>query len=85
MPRENLAARMLTENAAGLVVPPGDSDGFAVAVQSLLDAPHRRTAMGDAARAYAEMHFAIEPICNRFEAVLRRVRGIDPVKREAYA
>jgi colanic acid biosynthesis glycosyl transferase WcaI len=85
MPAENLAARLLTENGAGVVVPSGDPDRFAVAVQSLLDAPGRRSAMGNAARAYAEAHFAIEPICDRFEAILRRVRGIDPIKREAYA
>jgi glycosyltransferase involved in cell wall biosynthesis len=85
MPRDNLAARLLTENGAGLVVPPGDADAFSLAVETLLDAPYRRTAMGEAARAYAEAHFAIEPICDRFEAVLHRVRGIDPAKHEAYA
>lgn len=85
IPRENLAARQLTETGAGLVVAPGDRDAFAGAVASLLDEPLRRVAMGKAARAYAEANFAIEPICDRFEAIFRRVRGIDPAKRVAYA
>jgi glycosyltransferase involved in cell wall biosynthesis len=85
MPRDNLAARQLSETGAGLVVPPGDPDAFALAVSSLLDEPRRRTAMGNAGREYAEAHFAIEPICDRFEAIFRRVRGIDPAKRVAYA
>jgi glycosyltransferase involved in cell wall biosynthesis len=43
----------------GLLVPPGDVDGLAVAVVELLSSPARRAAFGTAARAVAEERFDV--------------------------
>jgi glycosyltransferase involved in cell wall biosynthesis len=72
MPAENLAARLLADHDAGVVVPPGRPEAFAEAAARLVADPARRSRMGDNARAYAAAHFAIDRICDRFEGVLRR-------------
>ena len=72
VPPENLAARLVEENEAGLVVPPLDADGFVEAAVLLLDDPERRRELGGNARAYAEAAFAIEPIADAFEHVLEK-------------
>jgi glycosyltransferase involved in cell wall biosynthesis len=75
MPAENLAARIITREQAGAVVSPKDTDGFVAAAQALLDAPDRRAVLGANARRYAERTFDIEPIADRFEAVLQAARA----------
>ena len=70
VPPENLAARLVRDHEAGLVVPPSDTDGFAEAVVALADDPARRHRLGGNARAYAEETFRIEPIADAFEHVL---------------
>ena len=70
VPPENLAARLVLEHGAGLVVPPTDVRGFVEAVASLVDDPARRQELGCNARAYAERAFPIEPIADAFERVL---------------
>jgi len=70
IPTENLAARTIGRAGAGIVLPPGDRDGFASAVRQLLDDAPRRAAMGAAARRYAEETFDIDRITDEFEAVL---------------
>ena len=72
VPPENLAARIVAREEAGLVVAPGDLDGFVAAARRLLEAPEARAAMGANARRYAEAAFDIESITDRFEAVLTR-------------
>jgi glycosyltransferase involved in cell wall biosynthesis len=71
IPRSNLGARIVQEAGAGSVVEPGDREGFVNAAQGLIADPTRRAVAGRAARAYAEQAFDIEPITDRFEAVLR--------------
>ena len=73
MPPENLAARIVQREKAGITVPPDDVDGFVAGGLRLLDNAGTRHAMGAAARAYAERAFAIDAITDRFEALLRRV------------
>ena len=70
MPRENLAARLIERARAGVVVSPGDHDGFAAAAVSLLADPERRQAMSRQARDYAETAFDVERIADRIEAIL---------------
>ncbi|MDX1419152.1 MAG: glycosyltransferase family 4 protein [Rubricoccaceae bacterium] len=72
VPPENLAARIVTREGAGLVVGPDDADGFVASARRLLDAPETRERMGASARRYAEAAFDIGAITDRFEAVLTR-------------
>ena len=71
VPPENLAARIVAREGAGVVVPPGDADAFVRAVLGLLADPTRRASMGTAGRAYAERAFDLDAITDRFEEVLR--------------
>lgn len=72
VPPENLAARLVREHEAGLVVPPSDVGGFVEAAAALLDDAPQRHALGCNARAYAEAAFRIEPIADAFERVLEQ-------------
>lgn len=70
IPQENLSARIIEENSAGLVVDPRDPAAFVQAADELASSPSLRLKMGLAARNYAETHFDIEKICDRFEQLL---------------
>ncbi len=70
MPPENLAARTIVDADTGVVVAPGDRQGFVDAALGLLDDEPRRRAMGERARAHAEARYAIDPIRRRFEPIL---------------
>lgn len=71
VPGGNLAARIVTRAGAGVVADPSDRAAWRVAVRELATDAAWRAAAGRSARAYAERTFAIEPIADRFEAVLR--------------
>jgi len=77
-PAENLAASILRENGAGTVVDPEDISGFVAAALSLRDDPARAAAAGAAGRAWAEKHFDLEKVADRFEALF--VNAINAVK-----
>lgn len=70
IPPENLAARIVSENGAGIVVKPDDSEGFVAGAKRLMEDAALRAEMGAAARAYAERTFAIETITDKFEKAL---------------
>jgi glycosyltransferase involved in cell wall biosynthesis len=70
IPSENPAAQAIEQVGAGTVVDPGDAAGLAAAARAMLSDRDRLRAAGEAARAYAVSHFAIEPIADRFEEVL---------------
>jgi colanic acid biosynthesis glycosyl transferase WcaI len=74
MPTENCGARTIVSAHAGIVLDPGDPDVLVKGAQAMRD-PAARARMGAAGRAYAERAFAIEPITDRFEAVLREASG----------
>jgi glycosyltransferase involved in cell wall biosynthesis len=71
VPRENLAAKIVVESGAGLVVEPSDLSGFCAAAKKLIDSPALREQCGQAARRYAETHFDIRRIGDQFEAILK--------------
>ncbi len=70
IPQENLSVRIIDGNSAGLVVDPRDPEAFVRAAEELASSSSLRLKMGLAARNYAETHFDIERICDRFEQLL---------------
>jgi N-acetyl-alpha-D-glucosaminyl L-malate synthase BshA len=60
-------------NATGLLVPEANPDALARAVESLIQDPARRSALGHAAKKRALGHFSAEAIVPRYEALYRRV------------
>ena len=84
-PPENLAARIVARENAGLAMHPDDLDGFIAAAKKLAgDAELRRT-LGENGRRYAERAYDILRTTDRFErvfeAALRRAarRATAPV------
>lgn len=70
IPHENLAARTIEGNGAGLIVDPGDEAAFVDAARRLIDDAALRIEMGRAARRAAESTFDIDAITDEFDAVL---------------
>jgi glycosyltransferase involved in cell wall biosynthesis len=70
VPRGNLAARTIERAGAGLLVEPGDVDGFLAAAEKLLGDERLRAVHAEQARSYAEVAFDIEAIAARFEKVV---------------
>ncbi len=75
IPQENLAARILERNRAGLVADPADLEGFLGTAKRLIEDPALRNDLAGNARKYAESAFDIEAITTRFETVMRRAYG----------
>lgn len=73
MPQENLAARLIRREGAGMVVDPADIEGFVATALGLLGNRATLAAMGPRGRAYAERAFAIGPIADRFEAIMTSI------------
>lgn len=71
IPSNNLAAKLIDQNRAGLVVEPGDTTGFIAAAERLLDDPDLAREKGRNARAHAEASFAIDGVARKFEAVFQ--------------
>lgn len=73
IPPDNLAARIVAREGAGLVVSPGDAEGWNRAARTLLADAALQARMGAAGRAYAERTFAMGAIAERFDALIRDV------------
>jgi len=73
VPDENLASRVVRDHECGLTSPPQDADAFIANARSLYDDAIFRRTLGENARRYAEEHFDIEKITDRFEKVFRSV------------
>ena len=72
IPEENLAAKIITHNHAGIIVSPGKIKDFLKKAEELLGDTDIRKKMGTCARTYAETHFNIEEITTSFEEVIRK-------------
>jgi glycosyltransferase involved in cell wall biosynthesis len=70
IPKENLAAKIIESNKAGIVVEPDDFDAFTQGAQTLISSPDLRDEMGENARKYAEASFDINSIADRFEEII---------------
>jgi len=66
---------VIEDQVSGVLVPPGDPDVLARAVEELIADSPRRAALGRAARSRAETHFSAEAIISEYEALYRRVCG----------
>jgi colanic acid biosynthesis glycosyl transferase WcaI len=75
LPADNAVAQMVEAAEAGLVVPPGDADAAASALNSLLASPVAQAAMGTAARRYAELTFDVTRVGDRFESLLSDIHN----------
>jgi len=64
---DNLAARIVRESGAGVVVDPENIAEFVAQTRALLAAPEQRRAMGLAGRNYAEAHFDLNRVATTFE------------------
>jgi glycosyltransferase involved in cell wall biosynthesis len=64
----------------GILVPPGDADGFARALISILDDPDRGQALGKAGRERA-LAFEIAPLARRVEALYETLASSPPNTR----
>jgi glycosyltransferase involved in cell wall biosynthesis len=71
VPLENLSAKIVQNNKTGIVVSPGDTEGFLDGAVRLASDPEGRQSMATNARKYAERAFAIESITDQFEQVLK--------------
>lgn len=69
VPLENLVTRIVKHEQAGLAVDPLDVTGFTAAALQLAESPDFREKAGHAARHYADTHFDIERITDRFEQI----------------
>lgn len=72
-PQNNLAASIVKSAGAGLVVEPEDAAGFTQAIQAIVSDPGKASIMGRSARDYAEQHFSVDRVSDRFEAVFASV------------
>ena len=72
-PKENLAAQILRETGAGLVVEPEDVDGFRNAALQYANYPDRANAAGKAGRRYAEENFDLSKVASRFEMLFEQL------------
>jgi putative colanic acid biosynthesis glycosyltransferase WcaI len=77
MPFRNLAAQTIDDAAAGHVVRPGDLDALVWGALRLLSDPALCADLGRNARAYAEEHFDVTRIADRFERVLEAAASPD--------
>jgi glycosyltransferase involved in cell wall biosynthesis len=75
VPVENLVSRIVVEHGAGLTVEPTNLAGFRAAALQLAESPSLREKAGQAARHYAESHFDVDQITDRFEQILRGNNG----------
>ena len=66
IPKDNLASRIVKKNNSGIVIDPGDIDGFCNSAEKLKKDPKLRNELGRNARKYAEDNFNVDKICNSF-------------------
>jgi len=65
-PNVNQAAKVIRNAKAGLVVSPDSPEEFVAAAKAFMNQPDERAAYAQYGRAYAERHFNIGFIADRF-------------------
>lgn len=73
IPLDNLAAKIVINNNAGLAVPSGDVDAFVRSAERLVKDAALREACSRNARMYAERTFNIQTIGDQFESILKTI------------
>jgi glycosyltransferase involved in cell wall biosynthesis len=73
VPKENLAARIVNQNQAGIIYHPDDQEGFIEGARRLYKDPDLRTQFARNGRSYAERQFDIKSIGDRFERIIRSI------------
>lgn len=73
VPPANLSRRIVERAQAGRVVDPEDEKAFVAAGLELVRSEETRLRMGDNARRYAEAHFDVRSIADRFEHIFRKI------------
>ena len=73
--RAGAAEAVVTGGQIALLVPAGDADALASALETLMRDPARAAAMGERARAYVAAHFSVENEAEKYVAVYERVLG----------
>jgi len=77
IPRDNQAARIVVENALGEISDPRCKETYSAAAGKLFETGGPELSqMGQRARDYAERHFAIEGLANKFENTLLNAVGV---------
>jgi len=64
---------VIDHNRTGMLVPFGDADALARAIEELIQNAEHRVALGQAAKTFARDHFSAEAIVPRYEALYRRL------------
>jgi colanic acid biosynthesis glycosyl transferase WcaI len=82
-PADNLAAQIIRQAGAGVVVGPDDKQGFINAVQHIIADEKTANEMGKAARTYAEKNFALDHVAARFEKLLASVASANSTSKAA--
>ncbi len=85
VPARNAAARIVRENSAGLLTPPGDSAAFVRAATRLYHDPELRGTCGANALAFSRSAFDIQPIARRFAQVCGLAPLVRPVMKAVAA
>jgi len=75
LPAYNLAARVLRESGAAVLVDPERPDDWVRGARALVADPDRRAALGRDGRAYADAHFDLQSSATTFEDVLFGARA----------
>jgi glycosyltransferase involved in cell wall biosynthesis len=78
IPADNLGARTITGTGAGIVVAPGEVQGFMAAAEALRNDPEMRARMSKAARQHAEVAFDIDSIAGRFNQIIQSIGRARP-------
>jgi len=81
VPASNLSARIVSDNQAGIVVEPGDLEGFLKAAHELINSPERADAFAASGRQYAAATFRIDRIGDKFEEVFTQALGARSERR----
>ncbi|ARQ00682.1 glycosyltransferase family 4 protein [Pseudorhodoplanes sinuspersici] len=71
--RAGAAEAVVTDGQNGVLVPTGDADALAAALESLMRDPDAAAAMGERARAHVVAQFSVEAEAEKYAAVYRRV------------